>query len=197
MSRPLGSDIISLWLKKQPEQKQKEFYDYAKKHYHHKRDVHNFLAESGLEVHEHTVYKWMSKHVLPGDQAQFFNAGNSAFQGVDLVPALEAMFAKMVLISKKYVDVIEDADEVSIEQAIANLPLTMREVRSVAEVAHKLKTTIDVETLILSGASRMMELVMNSPSVKDKPEEMFIYKTMEAALMRVIEEVEQEKKKVA
>lgn len=196
MARTRGSNKINVWLREQSHELQTEFLNYARTHFHRKPEIQAYLIEKGLQVDISTVYKWTAANVMPGDQAVMFNQSNASFQGVDLVPGMEAMFAKMVLIAKKFVDIVEDAPDIQLEYAINNLPLYCREIRSLSEIIYKVKAAQDQEALVYAGAARLMELVLAAPTVKDKPEEQFIQKTLQAALLRIKEEIKDAERRI-
>jgi len=187
-----GRSVIDQWYAVQPEEVQSAFMDYCKKNYHKKENIFQYLVKNGCPITSlSTVYGWMKKNILPGEQAVLFNEENEQFVGVEMLPLLEKMSVKMSRIANHYVRVIEENfAEVTAGEAMNNLPGVVRELRSLIELSNKISTSIDERSLLLSGASRVMQIVMGSPNVRDQGEEAFFRKELEVALLQLKEEAD-------
>jgi hypothetical protein len=188
----MATSVINKWLNLQSPEGKKAFHDYCRKHYHCKPNVLQYLIDNGCPINSiSSVYKWMSENVQPGERAVLFNAENEAFVGVDLLPLLEKMAVQASRIANIYIRKIEEgADDVSIGDAVSAFPSALRELRGIIDLYGKLKIVSDERSLLLSGAARVLQIVSNSPNVKDQAEEEFFRKELEAALLQIKREME-------
>ena len=193
MAKTRGSNMIESWLKQQPDSLKEEFYSVCRKNYHRKEAIHKWLLEHGLEIRSlDTVYKYVRTSVAPGDQAILFNAECENYVGVDIASAMEKILVQMIRISKVYIDKIENSTETEIplEEAIRSLPNYVRETRTVAELLDRMTRFRDTQNLALDGAARLIEIVMNSPGIRDSADELFISRVLEAAITQLQDEIE-------
>lgn len=185
-----GVGKIDQWLALQSDEEQQAFRTYARRLYHNKAAIADYLAQRGCVVSAPTTYRWVGENVRPGDQALLFNAENQDYVGIEIIPALERIFTQMVKISRVFIDKIDqaDLDRISLEQAIKCVPEYAQRISLLAQTISETISQRDAEALISAGASRMCELIMNHPNVRDSPEEDWIRRVVEGSVMQVLEE---------
>lgn len=192
MARTKGN-MIESWLQEQPDHIREEFSGICRKFFHRKEAIQKWLSDHGLEVRSlDTVYRYIRTNVTAGDQAILFNAECEGYVGVDIAAAMEKILVQMIRISKVYIDKIENSTEAQIplEEAIRSLPNYVRETRTIAELLDRLIRFRETQNLALDGAARLIEIVMNAPGVRDSADEIFIARTLEAAITQLQEEIE-------
>lgn len=189
MARKQGSNKINLWLAEQSEEEEKAFRLFARKSYHSKPAIMAYLADRGCMVGLSTVYAWVGDNVQPGEQADLFNQANEEYAGVELLSAMEKLFVKVTRISQKFVEVVEQEPDLSIEQIVNALPAYARESRTLALQISSMKNRMDSENLILTGAMRAIEIVLGATGVRDTAEEEWIRSICEKAVLQIREEL--------
>ncbi len=187
--RTKGSDKISLWLAKQSEQERAAFLDYARAHYHSKTSILTYLVDRKCDVALSTVYQWVGQNVQPGEQAVLFNRDTQDFAGVELVPALEKILVQLSNTSKKFYDLIDNCDTIQPQDVLSLLPQYAREMRATAAQITTIRQRIDAEALIMTGATRVLEIVMGTAGIRDTSDEEFVRQAIEAAILQIAEEM--------
>jgi hypothetical protein len=192
MARKKGTDKITIWLRKQTPEVQAEFRDYARRHYHRKVDVLTWLIDRGLDISLDPVYRWMNANVEAGAQAQLFNQSNNEYVGVEVVPALEQILVQLTQTARRFYEILEGAPEGSItpNDVLTLLPQYAREMRSTASQITVIRQRIDTESLIMTGATRILGIVMGLPGIRDTSDEEFIRQSIESAILQMREELQ-------
>ncbi|UBF29853.1 hypothetical protein K9N68_37215 (plasmid) [Kovacikia minuta CCNUW1] len=195
MPRPKGTGKIDSWLESLTADEQDQFRRYCRDNFHNKSAIHAYLISNGCEVGLTTVYSWVPNNILPGEQAILINHEASAYVGLEIRPLLEKLLASLNRITGEFNNRLigEAMERISPEKCAELLPQYAREMRAVASQINQIQQTENINGLVMGGASRVAEIVMGMNGVKDTPDESFIRKTIEAAMLQLHEEISRTK----
>ena len=181
-------DKITAWLATQPAEIHQEFKDLFAKYYYSIPVVHDYLTSRGCHVSLATLYRWRSQNVVSAAQASLLNASTQEYSGINALGIAEALLAQLYKVTEQYSKIIdENKEEISLQQAIAGLPNTVREIRSLTQQVQTTTWHLDYESAILQGAARIMEVALQT--AKDTAEEPYTIKLLEDSMLRVKEEL--------
>lgn len=183
---------IDLWLAEreavEPDIRQ-SLIDYARRVRRNGPQVLGWLIEKGCPTSASAVSRWLNENVPRGQIAIDFNVGNEAYSGVDLIPALERCVVLAMNLLEKYAEVVEGHKALPVENLITGMPALMREIRCLVGQIAELEQRDDNQSMAMGTAARMREIIMGDPTVKDKPEEPWVDRLIDLAMLRIQEEV--------
>lgn len=183
---------IDLWISEQSDANPEirtDLIDYARKVRRNGPKVLGWLLEKGCPTSESSVNRWLNANVPRGQIAIDFNIGTEAYSGIEVVPALERCVVLAMNLLERYGDVIEDHPDLPVENLITAVPALMREIRCLVGQIAELEQRDDNNSMALGTAARLREIVMGDPTVKDKPEEPWLGRLIDTAMLRIQEEV--------
>lgn len=187
-----GLNKIDLWLAEKQENEpgiREDLIAYARRVRSNGPKVLSWLIERGCPTSASAVGRWLNANVPRGQIAIDFNLGTEAYSGVELLPALERCVVLAMNLLEKYEDVINNREELPVENLITAVPALMREIRCLVGQISELEQRDDNTSMALGTAARLREIIMGDPTVKDKPEEPWLGRLIDTAMLRVQEEV--------
>jgi hypothetical protein len=191
----MSRSIIDQWLAGITEAERDEWAVHCKQNYHSVSALHAYLIERGVNCHVSTVYHWRTRNVAPGLEAAEINQENSEASGIDSLLVCNKLLANLHKVAAEYYRVIdEESDAISLNQAILSLPAISREMRAVAALVHGTNWQLDFESATMQGAVRAIEIML--ASAKNHPEEPYIRKLAEGAILQLKEETKNATQKV-
>lgn len=190
MARTTGSSIIGRWEEGLTEEQKIAFRRYCKDNRRRKAEILAYLVERGCQVGISTVYAWVAQNIPPGEEALLLNAESGQYSGIDTVNCLESIYALLYKAATQAARILErDGEDITLNQALMAFPQYTREMRSIADLLEKTKTYLDFESAVLSGAARMVEIILNMPTVRDTNDEDHFKEVLQSALLQVKEEL--------
>lgn len=187
----VAASKIDAWLQGLPETEQADFRDFCQKNYHNKAAIQDYLVVRGCPIALSTLYNWFQKNVKAGREAAILNEENAEFVGIHLAPLLDKTIAILSKTAGKFNEILErEGTDLPWDQVIAQLPNYLRELRAYIELSNKITNRIDTHSIAMAAGARVAEIVLNSRRVRDTPEEAFVRKELELALIQIKEELD-------
>ena len=182
---------IDSWLNALPESEQSDFRDFCQKNYHNKAAIQDYLVVRGCPIALSTLYNWFQKNIKAGSEAAILNEQNAEYVGIHLAPLLDKTIAVLSKTAGKFNEILErEGTDLPWDQVIAQLPNYLRELRAYIELSNRLTNKIDTHSIAMQAGARVAEIVLNSRRVRDTPEEAFVKKELELALIQIKEELD-------
>jgi hypothetical protein len=190
--RGKGWNKIDAWLDTVPHEEGTEFRIFARKNYHNKVAIKSFLEQRGLEIALRTVYNWVGTNIVPGREAAVINLETEDYTGIEIIPLMERVTATLYKVSNLLVSKIEEdgLGRLEIGDAVHSLPLVTRDLKDYLKLISQTTNRIDSVGLVMEGATRIVEIVMGSPLIRDTPDEAYMRKVLESAILQVNAECE-------
>jgi hypothetical protein len=194
-------NIIQRWLSEQPEEIKLEFKSYAVRCRNADMiksflDTRGCTGNGGNPISLATVYNWMNEFLPKGKEATLVEIDAVEFAGIDTLPLSEKQVAKLSHILDIYNDIVLNAaDNGQLESHLGDilkgLPALNSQYRGALVDLAKMRNASDAQMLMRAGASRVVQLIMNAPSVRNTANERWVQTTCNAALEQLVDEVRQ------
>lgn len=185
-----GNTKIDIWMMGLNQEERDSFMDFCQKNYHNKAAIQEYLVTRGCPVGLSALYNWFGKNVKSGREAAILNEANTEFVGIHLAPLLERTIAVLAKTAGKFAEILDREDDLPWDQVIAQMPNYLREMRAYIELSNKIQNSLDANSIAMSAAARVADIILNSRRVRDTPDEAFIRKELELALIQIKEELD-------
>lgn len=192
-------NVIQSWLIAQDEDLQLEFKSYAAR-CRNAEMIKSFLdsrgctGNSGNPIAIATVYNWMNEFLPKGREATLIEVEAVEFAGIDTLPLSEKQVGKLSQILDIVNDIIINAaDQGQLESHLGDLlkglPALNTQYRASLDSLAKMRNANDAQMLMRAGAHRVVQLIMNAPTIRNTAEEEWMRSTCAGALEQLVDEI--------
>jgi len=188
---------ITQWFRQLTPDAQLNFVKFCQINFHRRRQIDVYLQSRSVICSVADIYEWVDNpgNVPLGNWVQKMVDGVKDVQGLEALPVIQQSLKRLVEMEQRLFKRIEaEEDELTTRDCLNLYGTISKEVRGYATQLNQLTSKADVQAIALGSAARLIEIILGDSTLQGTPEEAYIRKLCEMAMIRLSEEQESDLK---